>query len=139
MEATILIGIIPALHWLLQETDNLQVNLSKRKLSLFDKTVNKLLAEFDGNLETWDWKLELNYNWLRNERIARESPYHAGIHNRYPELSYNDLIQTELAYESLMIQEPEFKGELGTTNPEGVLARVASISNGDIRWAKRNR
>lgn len=52
----ILLSLIPAFAWLAYETKWLTVNLmdKPRVLSLFDRTVYKLLSEFDGDLETWD-------------------------------------------------------------------------------------
>ncbi len=139
MENIILLAIIPALEWLLIETDCLRINLNQstpRALTLFDATVNKLLSEFDGNLETWDWKLNLNYMWYKDARISRQhtaTSKTAKIADRYPDLSYNDLVQMELAYESLIPLEPEFKGELEPANLD--FSKYGSAS--ECRFNKR--
>ncbi len=105
----------------MRESDCLRVNLNAKpkESSLFDKTVNKLLAEFDGDMETWYWKLNLHYMWYKDARISRQHTANsktAKIADRYPELSYNDLVQMELAYESLIPPKPEFEGELEPAN-----------------------
>ena len=138
MNILILIGIIPVWYWLMLETNWLRVNLNQpnREISLFDRTVNKLLAEFDGDFETWDWKLNLNYMWYKDARISRQhtaTSKTAKIADRYPELNYNDLVQMELAYESLIPPEPEFEGELEPANLD--FSKYGSAS--ECRFNKR--
>ncbi len=140
----ILLTLVPVFYWLAVETDWLRVNLNqpKRELTLFDTTIAKLLDAFktmNGDIELWDRYLSLNYEMVLNERIARESPFHGGIRNKLPGLSYNELVEIESAYASL-VPATDDPGEWGSADVELYNPVYATCqSSGDYRWYKNMR